>query len=53
MLFGFGIAILLSHAKVNHVNDIGSLGSRPSNEEVVGLDIAVDEVLFVDCLDAG
>jgi hypothetical protein len=51
VLLGFGISVLLGHAKVDDVNHIGSLGSRSSDEEVVRLDIAIDQILFVDCLD--
>lgn len=51
MLLGLGIAVLFGHSKINDVNDIGSLGARTTDEEVVGLDVAIDEILFVDCLD--
>ena len=47
----FGVSILLRHPEINHMDNICSLGSRPSNKEVVWLDIAVDQVLFVDGLD--
>lgn len=50
MLLGLGVAILLGHAKINDVDDIGSLRPWPANQEVVGLDITVDEVLLVDSL---
>lgn len=53
MLLRLGIAILLGHPEIDYMNSIGSLCSWPSYQKVVWLDIAVDEVLFVDCLDAG
>jgi hypothetical protein len=53
MLFSFGISILLGHTEIHHVNDIGSLRCGTANEEVVGFDVAVDEVLFVDRLNTG
>jgi hypothetical protein len=52
MLLGLGIAILLGHAKVDHVHQISILGVGPSNQKVVGLDITVDQVLLVDSLDS-
>lgn len=51
VLLGFGVAILLGHAKVNNVDDIGGLGARATNEEVIRLNVAVDMVLLVDGLD--
>jgi hypothetical protein len=52
MLLRFGIPILLAHAKIHHMDDIGNFGSRSTKEEVVRLDVTVDEVLFVDCLNS-
>jgi hypothetical protein len=52
VLFGLWVAVLLGHAKVDNVNDIGSFGAWSANEEVVRLDIAVNEVLLVNGLDA-
>jgi len=52
VLLGLGIAVLLGHSKVYNVDDIGALGAGAADQEVVGLDIAVDEVLLVDGLDA-
>lgn len=52
VLLGLGVAVLLGHAKIDHVDDIGCLGTRSSNQEVVRLDITVDEVLFVYRLDS-
>jgi hypothetical protein len=34
------------------MDDIGTLGARAADEEVVGLDVAVDEVLLVDGLNS-
>lgn len=53
VLLGLGVAVLLGHAEVDDVDDVGRLGARAADEEVVGLDVAVDEVLLVDCLYAG
>ena len=52
MLLGFRITVLLGHAEVDHMDDILALAVRSANEEVVGLDVAVYEVLLVDCLDS-
>ncbi len=52
MLFCLGISILLRHAKVDHMNDICGFGARSADEEVVGLNVSVDEVLLVDGLDS-
>lgn len=37
-----GVSVLLCHTKINYVNEIGVLGIRSSNQEVVGFDITVD-----------
>lgn len=50
MLLGLWISVLLSHAKIDNMNDIRPFSARTANEEIVGLYIAVDEVLFVDRL---
>lgn len=52
VLLRLGITVLLGHAEVDDVDDVGGLGRRTTDEEVVGLDVAVDEILLVDCLDA-
>lgn len=52
MLLGLWVAVLLGHAKVDDVNDIGSFSAWSANEEIVGFDIAVDEIFLVDGLDA-
>jgi hypothetical protein len=52
MLFCFGISVLLGHAEVDYVDDVGGLCAWFADEEVVGFDVSVDEVLFVDGLDS-
>jgi len=52
VLLGLGITVLLGHTEVDDMDDVGSLGRGATNEEVVGLYVAVNEVLFVDRLDA-
>ena len=52
VLFRFGIPILLRHSKVNNVNYIGRLGACSADEEVVGLDVSVDQILLVNGLDS-
>jgi len=52
MLLCFGIPILLGHAKIHHMDCVGCFESGPAKEEVVRLDVTVDEVLFVDCLNS-
>ena len=47
VLFRLWITVLLCHAKVNNVNNVLSLAARPTDEEVVGLDISIDEILLV------
>ena len=51
VLLRLGIAVLLGHAEVDDMNDIGTLGARSTNQEVIGFDVAVDEILLVDRLD--
>lgn len=52
VLLGLGVAILLGHAEINNMDDVGCLGAGATDEEVVRLDVTVDEVLLVDCLNA-
>lgn len=52
MLFRFGIAVLLGHAEINDVNHIGSFRVWSTDQEVIGFNVSVDQVLFVDRLDA-
>ena len=51
VLLRLGVAVLLGHAEVDNVDDICRLGAGPADQEVVGLDVAVDQVLFVNRLD--
>jgi hypothetical protein len=51
VLLGLWITILLGHAKVDDVNRIGRLCIWPPDQKIVGLDIAIDEVLFMYRLD--
>ena len=48
-----GIPVLLGHSEIDDVNDIFSLGTGTSDQEVVGLDVTVDQVLFMNRLDPG
>ncbi len=52
VLLRLGVTVLLRHTKIDNVDDVGSLGARSSDQEIVGLDISVDEVLLVDGLHA-
>ena len=52
VLFGFRISVLLGHPKINDVNNISCLTIRSTNEEIIWLDVAVDEVLLVDSLNS-
>ena len=47
---GLGVPVLLGETKVDHVDLVAPLAN--THEEVVGLDVAVDEALGVDVLDA-
>jgi hypothetical protein len=51
MLLGLGIAVLLGHAEVDHVDDISGLRAGAADEEVVRFDVAVNEIFLVDRLD--
>ena len=53
MLLRFGVSVLFGHAKVDDVDNIGGLGGRSADEEIVRLDVSVDHVLLVDGLDSG
>ena len=52
VLLGLGVTVLFGHAKINNVDNIGAFRAWAANEEVVGLDVPVDQVLLVDCLDS-
>jgi hypothetical protein len=48
-----GIPVLLGHSEIDDMDDILPLGGGTSDQEVVGLDITVNQVLLVDGLDPG
>lgn len=50
MLLRLWVTVLLGHAEVDDVNNVGGLGSRTADKEVVRLDVTVDQVLLVDGL---
>lgn len=52
VLLCLGVTVLLRHTEVDDMDDIGALGARAADEEVVGFDVAVDEVLLVDGLNS-
>jgi len=43
----------MSNEHTNQMDDVGVLGARYPDKEIVRLDIAVDEGLVVDRLDSG
>lgn len=51
MLFSLGVAVLFGHAKVDDMNHVGVFAVWLADQKVVGLDVAVDQVLFMDRLD--
>jgi hypothetical protein len=53
VLLGLRVTVLLGHAEINNVDNVGGFAVWPSDQEVIRLDIAVDEVLLVDSLHAG
>lgn len=52
MLLGLGISVLLGHSEIDNVDYISGFGTGATDEEVVRLDIAIDQVLLVDSLDS-
>jgi hypothetical protein len=52
VLLRLRVTVLLGHAEVDDVDNVGSLGAGAADKEVVGLDVAVDQVLLMDCLHA-
>lgn len=48
-----GIPVLLGHSEIDDMDDILPLGGRTSDQEVVGLDITIDQVLLVNGLNPG
>jgi len=53
MLLCLGVSVLFGHSEIDHMNDIGGFSTGTANKEVVGLDISVNQVTVVDCLDSG
>jgi hypothetical protein len=41
------VTVLFRHTEVDYMDDIGGFCARSADEEVVGLDVSVDEVLLV------
>lgn len=52
VLLRLGVTVLLGHTEVDNVNNVGTLGAWSADQEVIGLDVSVDEVLLVDGLDS-
>lgn len=50
VLFRLGISVLFGHAEVDDMDNIGDLGVRAADKEVVGFDVPIDHVLLVDRL---
>jgi hypothetical protein len=50
VLFGLWVPVLFGHAEIDHMHHRGSLCARPTDEEVVRLDITINKVLFVNGL---
>jgi hypothetical protein len=50
VLLRLGVSVLLSHAEIDDMDNVGSLRSWPTDQEVVRLDVAIDQVLLVDGL---
>ena len=42
VLLRLGVAVLLGHAEVDNVDNVGALGAGAADEEVVGLDVAMN-----------
>lgn len=52
MLFCFGVSVLFRHAKIDNMNDICGFGIGSTDKEIVWFDVAIDQILFVNCLDS-
>lgn len=50
VLLRLGISVLFGHAEVDDMDNIGDLGVRTADKEVVGFDVPIDHVLLVDRL---
>lgn len=53
VLFRLWVPVLLRHAEVDDMDDIGRFGAGPANEKIVRLDVSINEVLLVYCLHSG
>ena len=53
VLLCLGITVLLRHTEIDDMDDISELGAGTADEEVIGFDVTVDEVLLVDGLYTG
>lgn len=47
MLLGFRVTVLFRHTKVNHEYRIAIFRSWTSDQKIVGLNIAVDQISFM------
>ncbi len=52
VLFRLRISVLFGHTKIYHMNDIRRLRTWSTNQKVVGFDIAINEILFMDSLNS-
>lgn len=52
MLFGLWIPILLRHSEIDHMDRVGAFRPGASDQEIIRFDISIDEILFVNSLDA-
>lgn len=50
MLLRLWIAVKLGHTKVNDKYLVGHLGSRLANQKIVGLNVSVNQILFMNRL---
>lgn len=51
MLLRLRVTILLGHAEVDNMDYARGLGAGTADQKVVGLDIAINQILLVDGLD--
>ena len=52
VLLRFGISILLGHTEIYYMNHVRAFGVRTADEEVVGFDVSVDQILLVNSLNS-
>ena len=50
MLLSLGIPILFCHPEIDDVNYVSGFRIGAADEEIVGFDISIDEILLVDGL---